>query len=94
MQFEPGRLTATYGISAAMEDDTAFQRFVAASLNRYQSCDWGELSTRDCEANNAAVANGENRIFAAYVSKEMQKKIWIITEADRSYTTVMLPQEY
>lgn len=94
MQFEPGRLTATYGISAAMEDDTAFQRFVAASLNRYQSCDWGELSTRDCEANNAAVANGENRIFAAYVSKELQKKIWIITEADRSYTTVMLPQEY
>ena len=47
MHFELGRLTATYGISAAMEDDTAFQRFVAASLNRYQSCDWGELSARD-----------------------------------------------
>ena len=94
MQFELGRLGATRSISAAMEDDTAFQRFVAASLNRYQSCDWGELSARDCEANNAAVANGENRIFAAYVSKEMQKKIWIITEADRSYTTMMVPQEY
>ena len=94
MHFELGRLTATYGISAAMEDDTAFQRFVAASLNRYQSCDWGELSATDRQANDAAVRNGSDRIFAAYVSKELQKKIWIITEADRSYTTVMLPQEY
>ena len=94
MQFEPGRLTATYGISAAMEDDTAFQRFVAASLNRYQSCDWGELSATDRQANDTAVRNGSDRILAAYISKELRKKIWIITEADRSYTTVMLPQEY
>lgn len=94
MQFELGRLTATYGISAAMEDDAAFQRFVAASLNRYRSCDWGELSATDRQANDAAVRNGSDRILAAYISKELQKKIWIITEADRSYTTVMMPQEY
>ena len=94
MQFELGRLTAAYGISAEMEDDTAFQRFVAASLNRYRSCDWGELSVTDRQANDAAVRNGSDRILAAYISKELRKKIWIITEADRSYTTVMMPQEY
>lgn len=94
MQFELGRLTATYGISAAMEDDAAFQRFVAASLNRYRSCDWGELSATDRQANDDAVRNGSDRILAAYVSKELQKKIWVITEVDRSYTTVLFLQEY
>ena len=94
MQFELGRLTATYGISAAMEDNAAFQRFIAASLYRYQSCDWGELSATDRQANDAAVRNGSDRILAAYVSKELRKKIWIITEADRSYTTVLFPQDY
>ena len=94
MQFELGRLTATYGISAAMEDDAAFQRFVAASLNRYRSCDWGELSATDRQANDDAVRKGSDRILAAYVSKELQKKIWVITEVDRSYTTVLFLQEY
>lgn len=94
MRFELGRLEATYSISAAMEDDAAFHSFVMASLGRYRSCDWGELSANDRQANDAAVTNGDDRILAAYVSEELQKKIWIITEADRRFTTVMFPQEY
>lgn len=94
MAFKLGRLTATRGISAEMADDTAFHRFVMDSLDRYRSCDWGELPETDRQANDAAVRNGSDRIFAAYISKELRKKIWIITEADRCYTTVLFPSEY
>ena len=86
MRFELGQLMVTCGISAAMEGNEAFHRFVMVSLDRYRSCDWGELPASDREANDIAVTSRENRIFAAYVSKELQKKIWIITEADRRYT--------
>ena len=94
MRFRLGQLVATYGISAAMGDDEAFHCFVMDSLDRYRSCDWGELSATDRKANDAAVRNGSDRILAVYISKELRKKIWIITEADRCCTTVMLPQEY
>ena len=94
MRFELGRLIMTCGISAAMEKDAAFYNFVMGSLDRYRTCDWGELSANDCQANDAAVTNGDDKILAAYTSRELQKKIWIITEADRRYTTVLFPQEY
>lgn len=94
MRFRLGQLMVTCGISAAMEGNEAFHRFVMVSLDRYRSCDWGELSSTDRQANDAAVRNGSDRILAVYISKELRKKIWIITEADRCCTTVMFPQEY
>jgi len=53
----------------------------------------GELSNADKRAKAAAIANGYE-ILGAYASKELRAKIWIITEADRSYTTVLFPSEY
>ena len=53
----------------------------------------GELSNADKRAKAAAIANGYE-ILGAYASKELRDKIWIITEADSSYTTIMVTSEY
>lgn len=60
-------------------------------LRRHQSGDWGELCKEDQQANDSALKHGD-RIFSAY--KIDDEKVWIITEADRSSTTLLLPSEY
>lgn len=90
---ELGKLVWTAGINAEIADSTEFAKFVSKSLKRYQSGDWGEMSDEDKKANDAAVRTGEDRIFASYKMSE-DVKIWIITEWDRSYTTILFPSEY
>jgi hypothetical protein len=62
-------------------------------LRRHMSCDWGsELSDDDVQENELSLKQGF-RILSAYRTGKGQK-LWIITEADRSATTVLLPSEY
>ena len=61
-------------------------------LRRHRSCDWGELSDEDVKENEFALKKGL-RILSAYQTAKGQK-IWIITEGDRSATTILLPSEY
>lgn len=63
----------------------------AELLLRHQSGDWGNVPPEDSEENDHSVANG-NRILSSYPVGDA--RIWIITEADRSYTTLLLPEEY
>jgi hypothetical protein len=65
---------------------------VFAALGRHRTGDWGEVSKADWEANNASVWNG-TRVVSAHLSAE-GRRFWIITEADRAYTTILLPEEY
>ena len=60
-------------------------------LLNHQEGDWGELCSDDKQSNDNAVENG-GRILSSYLVGEI--KIWIITEADRSATTILLPSEY
>lgn len=61
-------------------------------LRRHQAGDWGDMDEDDTKANNRALKDGE-RIFSAYqVTPDL--RVWVITEWDRSYTTVLLPDEY
>lgn len=87
--FELGQVVATPGamevISAAREDYTKL-------IHRHASGDWGNLEDEDKQANDYAVENG-HRILSAYLIG-VKDKIWIITEADRSSTTILLPSEY
>lgn len=71
-----------------------FEAFVLSSLGRYVNCDWGEMSPEDKHMNDMAVRNNDDRVFASYTDSRSGKKIWIITEADRSITTVLFPEEY
>jgi hypothetical protein len=62
-------------------------------LQRHRSGDWGELDAEDIAANDRA-ARGNERILSAYTLPTTGERIWIITEWDRSATTILLPSEY
>lgn len=104
MQFQLGRLVATRVVADAMAKNAEFAAFVSDSLKRYVACDWGTLDQEDHQANDLAVKNGDERILAAYLFPSentwfkdtfpRDNKIWIITECDRSATTILLPSEY
>lgn len=62
-------------------------------LRRHLSGDWGDLDESDRRQNDAALQSGEDRLFSSYqVAPDL--KLWIITEWDRSVTTLLLPDEY
>ena len=61
-------------------------------LRRHMSCDWGELSEDDVRENELSLKQGF-RLLSNYQTGKGQQ-LWIITEADRSATTVLLPSEY
>ena len=62
-------------------------------LRRHMSCDWGsELSDEDVQENELSLKEGF-RLLSAYRTAKGQK-LWIITEADRSATTILLPSDY
>lgn len=75
------------------------QIFIANSLTRHCKGDWGDLCDEDIATNNDALING-GRLMSAYkvpdelVDKFDEDKIWVITEWDRSVTTVLYPGEY
>ncbi len=64
---------------------------VLTALRRHASADWGDLCSEDAMANDAAIHDG-SRLFSAY--GRGQRRFWVITEPDRSVTTVLLPDDY
>ncbi len=83
----------TPGIQELIEQ---YQFPIADYIFRHQTGDWSELSAEDRQENKLSLQEGY-RIFSAYQYQPNAKfstKIWIITEADRSSTTVLLPSEY
>jgi len=75
---------------------SAFDRLhpedVAKALMRHGTGDWGDLCDEDKAANDLAVLDG-SRILSAYKDRQ-GAGFWIITEADRSVTTILLPEDY
>lgn len=91
--FELGQTVMTIGISAAIEQDPNFRNEIEEALGRYKKCDWGDLDPDDAAMNDAALdPDTPDRILAAYQTSH--DKIWIITEWDRSATTILFPDEY
>ncbi len=87
--FRLGQVVATPGALEALEESA---QSASEFLGRHVSGDWGELSKEDCKENELSLKEGF-RILSAYRLKS-GKKIWVITEADRSSTTILLPEEY
>ncbi len=92
MKFELGQVVSTCGIANTMEEHPGFRSEVMKIMLRYMEGDWGDTCKEDKPLNDDAVKSGEDRILAAYETS--QGKIWIQTEWDRSYTTIMFPDEY
>ncbi len=65
---------------------------IAGALNRHLTGDWGDLDEFDRNQNDYAVMYG-HRILSSYRSQS-RTKFWVITEADRSVTTILLPEDY
>lgn len=93
--FALGRVVSTPGALAALigEGETPFDY-----LNRHQTGDWSEMDPEDQRANQQACRHEDDpemrsRVFSAYTTKA-GTKIWVITEHDRSATTILLPSEY
>ena len=95
-KFETGQVVVTAGVAAEMEHNPGFIKFILESFKRYEICDWGNTCPDDAKMNDEAVKNGDNRILAVFEDKKYNKynKIWIITEWDRSVTTILFPSEY
>lgn len=88
-RFNPGQLVATPAALAAAETSG---ESIFTYLERHVAGDWGDLSVGDLYENEYALAH-DLRLLSSYKLKSGQR-IWIITEADRSATCVLLPEEY
>jgi hypothetical protein len=88
-RFSLGQVVATPG---ALEALSQAEQNPIEFLTRHVCGDWGELEEEDKQENELSVEEGF-RILSAYTLSD-DTRIWIITEADRSATTLLLPSEY
>ena len=87
--FDLGQIVATPGALAALY---AARQLPDELLTRHEKGDWGDLHEDDKRENDLSVAQGF-RILSAY-TLETGTKVWVITEYDRSVTTILLPSDY
>jgi hypothetical protein len=88
-RFALGRTVATPGAIEALQRGL---HIAPEFLLRHKSGDWGELDEEDIQANEDALRHG-SRILSAYTTRRSER-LWVITEWDRSATTILLPVEY
>jgi hypothetical protein len=81
-----GTMGALVAFAGALDED------LNSYISRHENGDWGEVDDHDRKANAYAVEHGL-RVLSAYRLRTGEK-VWIITEADRSLTTILLPSEY
>jgi hypothetical protein len=85
--FRLGKIVATANAIGKLSQDD-----ILMGLQRHQAGDWGDLDEHDRAANNHALAAG-TRLLSAYRSAT-GLKFWVITEADRQSTSVLMPEDY
>jgi hypothetical protein len=88
-KFPLGQIVATPGALSALED---CGQLPEEFINRHAQGDWGELCPEDIEANEQALNHGA-RLLSRYTTSS-KEALYVITEWDRSVTTILLPEEY
>lgn len=86
-KFSIGRLLSTPGALAKVSPEEMF-----TALSRHANGDWGDVNEHDRQENELSLQHGL-RLFSVYHS-QARVRFWIITEASRASTTVLLPEEY
>ncbi len=86
-KFSPGQIVITANAQQVLS-----QADVQQSLARHLAGDWGDCDPEDWQENELALREGF-RLFSVYHTSQGQK-FWIITEADRSATTLLFPEDY
>jgi len=87
--FRPGHIYITPGAQAALTTNAISP---VTLLDRHVAGDWANLSPEDIKANRDAVADGDRVLSSYHIAPKI--RIWIITEADRASSTILLPEEY
>jgi hypothetical protein len=88
-RFTLGSLVSTPAALAALE---RAGQMPLDFISRHVRCDWGEVDSEDWKLNDEAVREG-SRVLSVYRTLKGEK-LWVITEADRSSTCILLPEEY
>jgi len=98
--FEIGTVVATPEVSHDLTYGFLKRSFAMSCIHRHQICDWGDVNMADKVSNNKAVEEG-GRVLSSYKlnNPELEerggvKELWVITEADRSSTCLLYPNEY
>ncbi|MBX3442135.1 MAG: hypothetical protein KF774_06990 [Planctomyces sp.] len=86
IRFAPGQIVITANAAGLLAPDE-----VASALARHLTGDWGTVCADDAEANEEALIHGD-RLMSVY--GQAKRRFWIITEADRSVTTILMPEDY
>ena len=86
-KFRSGRMVATANAAKHLTS-----RDIIVAVGRHLQGDWGDLGAEDRRSNDRALVEG-SRLLSAYRG-ENGTKFWIITEWDRSVTTILLPEDY
>lgn len=92
-EFDFGELLETSAVYERRIVDPGFGNFTDICFIRHICGDWGDLCDEDKEVNEDALVNG-GRLMSSYTFENTGEKIWIITEADRSATTILFPSDY
>lgn len=87
-----GKTVMTSGVNNKIAESEKFAKEIKICMEKYITCDWGDLCNEDKEMNDNALRNGNDRILAAYDTSK--GKVYIITEHDRSATTILFADEY
>jgi hypothetical protein len=87
-RFPLGFIVATPGVEVSLSPAD-----IAQALARHAAGDWGELCPEDWRANDDALATG-GRLLSVYRARGSGGRFYVITEADRSATTLLMPDEY
>jgi predicted transcriptional regulator len=91
LEINVGHILVTRGVSSLARENREFAIFVQNSLEQYRKGNWGEKSDEVNRLNTRSLEKNM-RLFSAYEYKEFPE-IWITTEPDRSYSTIMFPDE-
>lgn len=89
--FELGKTVMTQGVADLIENNIGSNGSLSIALTRHKNGDWGNVDVEDKITNDEATKTGQ-RVLSSYTL--CGEKIWIITEAYRSVTTVLFPSEY
>nr|WP_313024507.1 hypothetical protein [Pseudomonas lopnurensis] len=90
VRFSPGTVVMTSGVQYHV---TEGRLNPIVYLRRHLGGDWGDLRESDRSLNDTALESGAARLFSSY-QVDRALTLWIITEWDRSVTTLLLPSEY
>ena len=91
-KFELGQVMMTAEITNEFKENKEFRKELQECLGKYAKCDWGDTCKHDSKLNDEAVKSNNDRIVAKYITSKGE--IFIITEYNRSCTTIMFTYEY